>query len=91
MSFNRNQSRHTDSSARIGHVGNGKTPTLPKWAHENSNPEGHLNVSSNWSDRIPVGEAELAVLERYLAEAVDQLIGPKQKRGRGTSQARGPP
>jgi len=91
MSFHRKRSHAGAGNARRGHVSDGKTPTLPKLARENSNPEGHLTVSSNWGDRIPVGEAELAVLELYLAGAIDQLIGPKQKRGKGTSQARAPP
>jgi hypothetical protein len=91
MSFHRKRSHAGDGNARRGHVGDGKTSTLPKLAHENSNPEGHQIVSSNWSDQISVSEAELAVLELYLAEAIDQLIGPKQKRGKGTSQARAPP
>ena len=91
MSFHRKRSHADDGHARRGYVGDGKTPTLPKFADENSDPEGHLTVSTNWSDLIHVGEAELAVLELYLAEAIDQLIGPKQKRGKGTSQARGPP
>jgi hypothetical protein len=91
MSFHRKKSRAGERDARLGHVGDGKTPALPTLANENSDPEGHLTVSSNWTNRIPVGEAELAVLELYLAGAIDQLIGPKQKRGRGTSQARAPP
>jgi len=89
MSFHQKKSRHVDSSARIGHVGDGNAP--PRLAGEKSDPEDDLTVSSNWADRIPVGEAELVVLELYLAGAIDQLIGPKRKRGRGTSQARGPP
>lgn len=89
MSFHRKRSHAVDRNARRGHVSDGETSTLPKWAHEKSSPE--LNVSTNWTDWIPVSEAELAVLELYLAGAIDQLIGPKQKRGKGTSQARGPP
>jgi hypothetical protein len=80
MSFHRKKS----------YAGDGKTSTLPTLAHEKSSSESQT-VSSNWGDQIAVGEAELVVLELYLAEAIDRLIGPKQKRGKGPSQARGPP
>jgi ABC-type enterochelin transport system substrate-binding protein len=51
-----------------------------------------LTVSSNRSDEIPVNEKELAVLELYLAELIDQLIVSRKRRGsKGPAQARGPP
>jgi hypothetical protein len=91
MSFHQKKSHAGDGDARLGHAADDKTWTLPTLANERSDPEGHLTVSSNWTNRIPVSEAELVVLELYLADAINQLIGPKQKRGKGTSQARGPP
>lgn len=91
MSFHQKKSHAGDGNARLGHAGDEKTSTLPKLANGTSAAEGHLTVSSNWTNRIPVSEAELVVLELYLAEAIDQLIGPKPKRGKGASQARGPP
>lgn len=88
MSLHRKRSR---AGARLGHVGDDKASTLPTLANETPAPEGHLTVSSNWTNLIPVSEAELVVLELYLADAIEQLIGPKQTRGKGISQARGPP
>jgi hypothetical protein len=85
VSFHRNNSLHNDASAP------GDTLKLSAPANEKSFLEDHLTVSTNWGEEIPVGEAELVVIELYLADAVDQLTAPLGKRGKGSSQARGPP
>jgi hypothetical protein len=60
-------------------------------AIETGHADDHRAVSSNWSDPILVSERELIVLELYLADAIDQLLGPKRRQSKGTTQARGPP
>ena len=50
------------------------------------------HVASNWNDEIPVNEKELAVLELYLADALDTLINSRRPRAANRAQqARGPP
>lgn len=91
MSFHRNNSLHNGGSAVRRNGDNNDTLKLSASANEKSVPEDHLTVSTNWGDEIPVGEAELVVLELYLADAIDQLIAPGRKGRKGCSQARGPP
>lgn len=32
------------------------------------------NVSDDWPDPVPVGEAEIAVFERWFGDVIDQLL-----------------
>jgi hypothetical protein len=50
-----------------------------------------LTVTSNWSGSVPVSDRELSVIELYLADAIDRLIGVKGQAGKTAKNARGPP
>jgi hypothetical protein len=43
-------------------------------------------LSTTWIDRIPVTYREIEIIELYLGEAIDRLLGLKRR-----PQARGPP
>ena len=91
MSFHQKKSPRSARGDRSGHAGKGDTLRLPTAARQISDAEDHLSVLSNWNDQIRVGEAELIVLEFYLADTIDQFIGRKRERGKSSSRARGPP
>jgi hypothetical protein len=88
VSFHRNNSLRTGGSALSRNGDNNETLTSSTSPGKRSVPEHPETVSSSWGDKIFIGEAELVVLELYLADAIDRLIAPKRKRGKGSSQAR---
>lgn len=38
--------------------------------------DGSIVVSDDWPEQIPIGDAELRVIEGYLREELDALFGP---------------
>lgn len=50
-----------------------------------------LTVISNWNGSVPVSDRELSVIELYLADAIDQLIGVTGQASKAAKKARGPP
>lgn len=37
---------------------------------------GPITVSDDWPDRVPIGDAELRVIEGHLRKELDELFGP---------------
>jgi hypothetical protein len=90
MSTNRRKLQRSVSQGSTDNTGR-QTVALPRPAHQNSEAENFVRVSSNWSDPIVVSDRELAVLELYLADVIDQLIDTKQMQRKARTRARGPP
>lgn len=92
MTIKRKTSRsmRTKRFAAPATTGDLGTTSAPK-AHRTSNVEDQWAVSSTWGDQVAVSDSELAVLELYLSEIIDQLVGVAPTRRRSSSQPRGPP
>jgi hypothetical protein len=91
MPIKEKNSRRGSGNGRIATSDTSEVSAVSPAVRDTSDVPDHPRVSSTWSDPISVGERELIVLELYLADAIDQLLGPKRRRGKGTTQARGPP
>jgi hypothetical protein len=91
MPINQKNSRGGSGKGRIATSDTSEVSAVSPAVRDISDVPDHPLVSSTWSDSILVGERELIVLELYLADAIDQLLGPKRRAGKGGTQARGPP
>lgn len=66
------------------------TTTVASSARRTSHVEDRWAVFSTWSGQAAVSDTELNVIELYLCEFIDQLVGAR-KPSKSGAQPRGPP
>mgnify|MGYP007063389352 CR=1 FL=1 len=45
-------------------------------SHRSREDEGPIVVTDDWSEQVPIGDAELRAIEGHLRQELDKLFGP---------------
>ena len=49
-------------------------PMRPKTTHGNGTDRGGFTIASNWPDSVPATAGEVAVIETFLSDVLDDLL-----------------